>query len=130
MTAPFYCYENCTLVRVIDGDTFIAAIDVGFGFTTTQRIRLMGCDMPERNQPGGKEATLRLKNFLELGQRFTIETIKADSFGRWLAYVTNAGVSASVHMADWLTDWHARQAAAQPAPAQPADPGPVQQQAP
>ena len=126
MSTPIYRFENCRLVRVIDGDTLIASIDVGFGFTTTQRIRLMGCDMPERHQPGGREATLHLKNYLELAQRLTIETVKQDSFGRWLAWVgSSEGVGATAHMQAWKADWHARQAAAQQA-----GPSPLPQEAP
>jgi endonuclease YncB( thermonuclease family) len=128
MTTPIYRYENCTLIRVVDGDTFIATLDVGFNFTTTQRIRLMGCDMPERHQPGGREATLHLKNYLELAQRLVITTVKQDSFGRWLAWVHRdgeRGPSATVEMVQWHGDWQARQAAAQPA-----GPSPLPQEAP
>lgn len=112
MTKPRYRYESCSLIRVIDGDTFIAKIDVGFDFAATQRIRLMSCDMPERHKPGGREATLRLKNYLEPAQRLIIETVKEDSFGRWLAWVHRDDAEeagASEHMLGWLEDWQNRQ---------------------
>lgn len=105
-----YKYHNCHLLRVIDGDTFVASIDVGFNFTTIQRIRLMGCDMPERNQPGGKEATAVLTEYLTEQQLF-IATVKQDSFGRWLAFVQSESYShnASQHMSIWLDDWRQKQ---------------------
>ena len=42
-------YEyNCTLVRVIDGDTVDVDIDLGFDtILKNQRIRLAGIDTPE-----------------------------------------------------------------------------------
>lgn len=115
MTTPTYRFENCRLVRVIDGDTFIDSIDVGFGFTTTQRIRLLGCDMPERREPGGKEAAEALQLFLMAPERLVIETVKADSFGRWLAHVSGPSrmmPGASEYMLDWLQSWKAGQGVA------------------
>ena len=47
MSDPYY--YNCTLVRVIDGDTIDVDIDLGFSVTLTkQRVRLAGIDTPER----------------------------------------------------------------------------------
>lgn len=115
MNLPIYRFENCRLVRVIDGDTFVASIDVGFGFTTTQRIRLMGCDMPERNQPGGKAATAQLMAYLGGAERLIIQTVKLDSFGRWLAWVSrgDGGPDTTRWMQDWLAGWQQHQQAVQ-----------------
>ncbi len=44
-------YEyNCTIVRVIDGDTTDVDIDLGFGlqnFTQTLKVKEMDMDLPE-----------------------------------------------------------------------------------
>lgn len=106
-----YRFENCETIRVIDGDTFIASIDVGFNFTTTQRIRLLGCDMPERNQPGGKLATAELAGYLAAAERLTIQTVKLDSFGRWLATVQSDANDrdATAFMLAWLEAWRQSQ---------------------
>lgn len=46
MPKPFY--YNCTLDRVIDGDTIDVNIDLGFDIVLTkQRVRLAGIDTPE-----------------------------------------------------------------------------------
>ena len=43
------------VIRVIDGDTFDARIDFGFGITTVQRIRLAGVQAPELSRAGRQE---------------------------------------------------------------------------
>ena len=49
MTAKQPFYYNCTLDRVIDGDTIDVHIDLGFEVQLTkQRVRLAGIDTPER----------------------------------------------------------------------------------
>jgi micrococcal nuclease len=41
-------YYNCTLLKVIDGDTIDVDIDLGFGVTlSNQRLRLYGINTPE-----------------------------------------------------------------------------------
>lgn len=113
MTSPIYRFENCQVVRVIDGDTFVASIDVGFNFTTMQRVRLLGCDMPELNEPGGKEARAQLTGYLQGAERLVITTEKVDSFGRWLAWVScgDGRPHADAWMVDWLSGWKQHQQA-------------------
>lgn len=39
---------NCTIVRIVDGDTMDIDIDLGFGIImTSQRVRVAGIDTPE-----------------------------------------------------------------------------------
>ena len=46
------------VVRWIDGDTAVLDIDLGFGVWLHNRhARIVGVDCPERNEPGGAEAT-------------------------------------------------------------------------
>ena len=55
-------YYNCTLVRVIDGDTIDVDIDLGFSTTLTkQRVRLAGIDTPESRTRNLAEKALGLK---------------------------------------------------------------------
>ena len=62
-------YEyNCTLVRVIDGDTVDVDIDLGFDVSlNNQRIRLAGIDTPESrtSDPVEKKYGLAAKKFLQ-----------------------------------------------------------------
>ncbi|MBI3313551.1 MAG: thermonuclease family protein [Candidatus Omnitrophica bacterium] len=74
------------MTQVTDGDTFDAVIDLGFGFTTLQKLRLRGLDAPEIESAEGKEA----KQFLEkiiLSSPLLIKTVKSDKYDRYLADV-------------------------------------------
>ena len=65
---------NCTLDRVIDGDTVDLNIDLGFSvFLTKQRVRLAGIDTPEsrtRNQIEKK-----LGSCMNLGARMKVRCL-------------------------------------------------------
>ena len=50
-----YEYENCKLVRVVDGDTYYIEVDVGFKMRTEQSFRLRGVDTPETYRPKSEE---------------------------------------------------------------------------
>lgn len=46
----FYKYRG-HVKRVVDGDTVDAVLDLGFGMTTNQRLRIDGFDAPESWRP-------------------------------------------------------------------------------
>lgn len=83
---------NAIIVKVIDGDTVYADIDLGFDiWIRNQSLRLSGINAPER-----KGATLTAANeskvFLEkmvLNKKVTIRTEKdrKEKYGRWLATI-------------------------------------------
>lgn len=75
------------ILRVIDGDTVDVLVDLGFHIQSTQRLRLLYVDTPERNESGWLEATTFTRSLLPTGQSVVIKTEKADSFGRYLAEV-------------------------------------------
>jgi len=62
--ADLYTFE-AEVIRVLDGDTFAASVDLGFGFTTVQTLRLRGLDAPELESAEGKES----KAFVEKSLR-------------------------------------------------------------
>ena len=68
-----YLYE-AELIRVIDGDTIDAWIDLGFNITVRRRIRLWGIDAPEtrtldlEEKAEGKIAKARLEEMLSLSR--------------------------------------------------------------
>ena len=87
-----YNYK-ATLLRVVDGDTVDAELDLGFKIFIKERIRLMGIDTPEsrtRNlaeKSWGKAAKHRLEELLaEANGEFTLVTKKQKKgkFGRIL----------------------------------------------
>jgi micrococcal nuclease len=80
---------NAVVERVIDGDTFIAVIDLGFNISIRERIRMLGINAPEvhgDSKEKGLDAKAFLTEILE-GEKVILETEKDDDFGRWLARV-------------------------------------------
>ncbi|KAB2328951.1 nuclease [Cytobacillus depressus] len=81
-----FVFNNCICTYVVDGDTMDVEIDVGFDFSSFQRLRLYGVDTPERKQPGFEEAKQFVIDKI-LQKPVQIITYKKDSFGRWLSIV-------------------------------------------
>ena len=88
-------YEyNCKIVRVIDGDSIIVDIDLGFGlWIHGESIRLFGVDCPEcrSRDPKEKAAGLAAKTFvkglLHDGGTYTLTTKEKGKFGRYLGVI-------------------------------------------
>ncbi len=79
---------------IIDGDTFKAVIDLGFGIVTEQKLRLRGLDAPEIETSEGKEAKAFLERSLRsasggeaISASVLIRTVKSDKYDRYLADV-------------------------------------------
>jgi micrococcal nuclease len=95
-------WRRARLQRVIDGDTIQMVIDLGFYASVEHRVRLLGVNTAELH---AHDTTLRTKaldartfttNWLaehgshleaDVDWPFVIRTEKADSFGRFLAFV-------------------------------------------
>ena len=96
-------YEYCAkLLKVIDGDTVEAQIDLGFNIYTTKRIRLMNIDAPETRTKdklekiAGKRAKDRLIDiFKQNNDYFTFKSHGIGKFGRCLGeiFIKNKSVS-------------------------------------
>tara|TARA_R100000655_G_scaffold77938_1_gene117315 strand:- start:35874 stop:36281 length:408 start_codon:yes stop_codon:yes gene_type:complete len=87
MSEPFV--YNCSLVRVIDGDTIDVDIDLGFGvWLKKQRVRLAGIDTPESRTRNLKEKALGLKakdRLIELCTgAFKVKSLGKGKYGRIL----------------------------------------------
>jgi len=90
-------YEyKCELIKVVDGDTIDAYIDLGFKVILKERIRLMGIDTPESRTRNKMEKSwgLASKEFLksklkECKGKFTLTTQlqKKGKFGRVLGTI-------------------------------------------
>ncbi len=72
-------------IEVIDGDTVIAEIDLGFNVRHNCRMRLWGINAPEKNTPEGKAAKYRLGEIVG-NSSLAVRTIKdkEDKYGRML----------------------------------------------
>ena len=83
--------DEATVVRVVDGDTFVANID-----GQDEKIRLIGVDTPEsvnpdesKNTERGKEASENTKSILTKGKHVWLEADvqDEDKYNRKLRYV-------------------------------------------
>jgi endonuclease YncB( thermonuclease family) len=111
MMEPSYVYR-ARRIRVIDGDTFIAGVDLGFGVERDEpgiviplRVRLHGVFCPELNEPGGPEAKGFLEGLLGRGvpRKLVIKSYKdARSFERWVCDVWMEGddITIAQHIID------------------------------
>ena len=88
-------YEyDCTIRRVVDGDTIDVDVDLGFGtWRCNERIRLFGVDTPECRTRDAKEkvAGLLAKKFvghaLHVGGTYKLQTREKGKFGRFLGVI-------------------------------------------
>ena len=87
MPKPFV--YNCTLDRVVDGDTVDVNLDLGFSvILAKQRVRLAGIDTPESRTRDkaekvlGLQAKELLKSLCEDG--FVVESLGKGKYGRIL----------------------------------------------
>ena len=88
-------YEyNCKIVRVIDGDSIIVDIDLGFGlWIHGESIRLFGVDCPEcrsrdkTEKAAGLAAKDFVKRLLHDGGTYTLTTKEKGKFGRYLGTI-------------------------------------------
>ena len=88
-----YEYE-CTIRRVVDGDTIDVDVDLGFGtWRCSERIRLYGVDTPECRTSDAEEkaAGLLAKKFVEdalhVGGTYKLQTREKGKFGRFLGVI-------------------------------------------
>ena len=84
---------KCTVKRILDGDTFVGIVDLGFSMTTEQKFRIADLDTPESYRPRteserthGNAATARAHELLD-GKTIHIRTNKTGKYGRWIASV-------------------------------------------
>ena len=91
-----YTYNNCIVLRVVDGDTIELLIRIGFDITIKKNVRLYGIDAYETRLGRGttqaqKEKGLEGKQFLKdmiEGKLVSAQTIKdRGKYGRYIAKV-------------------------------------------
>ena len=98
-----YIYK-AKLIRVVDGDTCDAQIDLGFDVSVKKRIRFAGINAPEsrtrdlKEKAKGLAAKDRVKAVLAENPSFTLESTEIGKYGRVLGkiYVTKIDGSESL----------------------------------
>jgi micrococcal nuclease len=84
-----YTYKIC-LLKVVDGDTIDAEIDLGFDVKVKKRVRFMGVNAPEsrtrdlEEKARGLAAKDRVKQLLEGCKNITLKSHGVGKFGRCL----------------------------------------------
>ena len=101
-----YIYRIKQVLRVVDGDTIDAAIDLGFDISLTKRIRLAGIDTPESRTTDAYEKKLGLevkdwlKERLKFAKDILIKTELPDStekYGRIIGHLYVNGEEISIN---------------------------------
>lgn len=94
---------TATLDRVIDGDTVVLNVDLGFHMKANLTFRLLGINAPEMHgvtHDKGQASKDFLVNLLKDVKKLTISTHAQDKYGRWLAkvsFVNSSGQIVSVN---------------------------------
>jgi|TARA_B100001769_G_scaffold274278_1_gene272357 micrococcal nuclease len=92
-SGKMYEYE-IKVLRVVDGDTVDAQIDLGFKVHHNIRVRLYGINAPEsrtrdlEEKVRGKAATARLQELLDTADRIILKSHGVGKFGRCLGEIT------------------------------------------
>lgn len=81
-----YTYQ-ALVVKVIDGDTLRAEIDLGLKAITRQKLRLRGIDCPELNTAKGREAKAFVEAVLKPCDFIIVKSYWSDLHGRYLVDV-------------------------------------------
>jgi micrococcal nuclease len=89
---------NASLLRVIDGDTIDAMIDLGFSVWVKKRIRLYGIDAPEtrtrdlEEKERGLQTKKRLVELLDKSEnKFVLRSHGIGKYGRCLGTIVING---------------------------------------
>ena len=80
---------RATILKIVDGDTFDAMVDLGFQSFQLKRFRVYGIDTPERGSDRWAAAKEDLNKLLLRGNNLRIATFKdrKDKYGRYIADV-------------------------------------------
>ena len=79
----YYAY----IERVVDGDTLLVQVDLGFGVWTRQYLRLRGIDCPEIDTAKGRQAKRFVESELSRVPYVVISSSRSDKYDRYLADV-------------------------------------------
>lgn len=75
-------------VRVIDGDTLLLDIDLGFHITVRERVRLEGVNTPEMPTEAGFAAQRWVEGWVASNAALTVQVKRAtDKYGRYVVRV-------------------------------------------
>lgn len=79
----------CTLVRVVDGDTAIFDVDLGFHVHLRQTVRLLDVDTPERGQPDWGKAKAFIEAWLAEHRFLVLRSEKPNPRDKYQRYIAD-----------------------------------------
>lgn len=95
-----YVYKSM-IIEIIDGDSLVMAVDLGFYISTMIPVRLTGLDY-DKNNPievrREKQACDYLVDFAENSDTLIMSTTRCDKSGIWLAEITHETLKVNEHM--------------------------------
>jgi endonuclease YncB( thermonuclease family) len=85
-TDPSYLYK-AEVRDVVDADTLVLDIDLGFQVIRRQRIRLARIDAPARSTPEGAQGRRFVREQLAVARMVVVNTHQLDIHGRYVAHI-------------------------------------------
>lgn len=79
-----YTYQ-AKVIRVVDGDTLVVRVDLGFESWYTTKLRLRGIDAPEMSSALGQKTKQFVESELGKASTVVVKTYTEDKYGRYLA---------------------------------------------
>ena len=101
-----YNYKT-KLVKVIDGDTIVLDVDLGFHITARETIRLLNVDAPETRtldlveKARGNKVKDLVSHVLTGASDIELMSKKQDKYGRWLGVVIVDGHNLNELVEKW-----------------------------
>jgi micrococcal nuclease len=89
-----------TVLKVVDGDTVHAELDLGIDVRIRLVLRLVGINAPELRTAAGPPARQHLIDLIPSGGAVVVRTVKdhTEKFGRYLAVLLADGVNLNQKM--------------------------------
>jgi micrococcal nuclease len=83
-----------TILKVVDGDTVHAELDLGLDVRLRTTLRLAGINAPELSTKAGPVARSYLQGLLASERPLVVRTVKdkREKYGRYLAWIFKGGV--------------------------------------
>lgn len=99
-----FCYD-AKLERVIDGDSIVFVLDLGFRLSFKDNFRLKGINAPEMKTEEGPIAKQALQKMLASATNITVFSEKHGKY-RWLAdvFLTLPDKEEQLHINEWLIE--------------------------
>lgn len=94
------------VVRVVDADTIVVMIDVGFDLLCTQHVRVYGINAPEVSTQEGRAARDYVKKLLTAGTVVKLVTYKdgTEKYGRFLSEIFFNSKGTEISLGQLLID--------------------------